>query len=86
MAVLSVIRQRVPMLDAPTLEDRTRPALTDVGRVPIRGRFAERERWFALAMASSSPTVPRSRSGRPRAGRRPRVPRTAHVRPRSMIS
>ncbi|HEY5860363.1 MAG TPA: hypothetical protein VIX62_08780 [Actinomycetota bacterium] len=42
MAAINVIRQRVPMLDAPTLEDRTRPALGDVGRVPIRQRFAER--------------------------------------------
>ena len=53
MAVITVSPQRVPMLDASTLEGRTRPALDDVGWVPIRLRYAELDTTTSRAMSGS---------------------------------
>jgi hypothetical protein len=71
------------MLDAPTLEDRTRPALPDVGRVPIRNHFTEHDVSFGLALVSTGST---SRVDRLRLARRARIERRTRVRPRSMVS
>jgi len=53
VAVITVSPQRVPMLDASTLEGRTRPALDDVGWVPIRLRYAELGTTSSRAMSGS---------------------------------
>jgi len=82
VAVIPVVRQRVPMLDALTLEDRTRPAPADVGRAPIRSHFTERELWFGLA---AGPSVLRPQSARPRPRSRARDPRATPVRPRATL-
>ncbi len=38
-------RQRVPMVDGSTLEDRTRPALEDSGSIATRLRFYQWPSW-----------------------------------------
>ncbi len=63
---LTVSRQRIPMVDGSTLEDRTRPAVDGPGSIATRLRFYQWPSWSAgLERSPSQQTMPtQARLGR----------------------